>query len=93
VVERKCSLTSGHLLANSILAGNHGKCVDPPRNIAAKEVSPMLLKLALVEQIYELTTRIARVAFYNENSSLTLRNMMHTLHRDENFTGIFLRCG
>lgn len=49
----------------------------------------MSLKPTPIEPIAEQTARIARAAFLNGNSYLTLRDELRTLYRDEDFVGIF----
>ena len=49
----------------------------------------MSLKPATIEPVPEQTARIARAAFPNGNSYLTLRDELGTLYRDDDFAGSF----
>ena len=53
----------------------------------------MSLKPATIEPVPEQTARIARAAFPNGNSYLTLRDELGTLYRDEDFAGLFSKRG
>ena len=53
----------------------------------------MSLKPTPIEPVPEQTARIARAAFPNGNSYLTLRDELGTLYRNEDFSGRFSRRG
>jgi len=53
----------------------------------------MSLKPTRIEPVPEQTARIARAAFPNGNSYLTLRDELGTLYCDEDFAGLFSRRG